>query len=91
LISSLSEIGFAMPGMSGAIPINYQEIEAWSRLTHTYLPWYEPALLRKLSREYCAELQESKKVSRKKPSDDSDIDEKAAADSFRNVLNFYKD
>lgn len=91
MISSLSEIGFAMPGMSGAIPISYQEIESWCRLTNTVLPWYEPAQLRTLSREYCAELQESKKVSRKKPSEENEIDEKQTADSFKNMLEFFKE
>jgi hypothetical protein len=91
LISALSEIGFAMPGMSGAVPINYQEIDAWCRLTATVLPWYEPAQLRNLSREYCAELHESKKASRQKPKKDIEVNNEAVADSFKKMLNFFKD
>lgn len=91
LIETLREIGFAMPGMSGAVPLNYQEIDSYCRLTLTVLPWYEPAQLRTLSRAYCAELYESKKVSRQKPKKDIEENNENVEIGFKKMLNFFKD
>ena len=90
LISSLMEVGPAMPGMGGPVPVTYQEIDAWSRLTNTYLPWYESTQIRQLSREYCAEAVAAKDPNRPKPKLDQNINTESVNESFRKMVNALK-
>jgi hypothetical protein len=56
LIDYLFEIGPAMDGGMGIVPLSYGEIAAWSLLTGIRLRPWEARTLRRLSREYVDEL-----------------------------------
>lgn len=53
LLDSLFEFGPASQGMSGPVPVSFQEIDAWARMTNTHIPGYEALQLRTLSMDYC--------------------------------------
>lgn len=45
----LSELGLYRNGAMGIIPLDYQEIEAWARLTKTDLKPFEATMIKKMS------------------------------------------
>lgn len=61
------EFGPSGQGMSGPVPVTFQEIEAWSRMTHTAIPTYEALLLRQLSRDYVSQYHASSKPDEPQP------------------------
>lgn len=90
LIDSLSEIGFASSGMAGAIPVSYQEISAWQKLTSTEMPGYEAVQIRQLSKDYCSEYQQADKPHRPKPSEKEDDNRQQVATSFKAMVSHFK-
>ena len=57
----LFEVGPAMPGMNGPVPVTHQEIEAWRVLTSTTLSPWESRVIRRLSQEYVSEMHKAEK------------------------------
>lgn len=67
LIGHLFEVGPVSPGGMGPVPLTFQEIEAWARMTGVRLTAWEVRTLRSLSREYLAELRAAESPGRIPP------------------------
>jgi hypothetical protein len=52
LLRYLAELGYTRSGGMGPLPLSYEEIAAWARLTRTPLSWWEVTTLRQLSCDY---------------------------------------
>jgi hypothetical protein len=50
------DIGMAQSGMSGAVPISWQELRAFAEMTGRDIRLYEAQCLVDMSRGYCAEI-----------------------------------
>lgn len=48
----LSSIGIAGHGLNGLIPLSFQEIEAWSRMSRVYLTPFEADCIHSMSASY---------------------------------------
>lgn len=60
LLKCFMEVGPAMRGDSGAMPVSFQEINAWSQATSTPLTPWEANTIRKLSDDYVVQLIKSR-------------------------------
>lgn len=49
----LTELGPALPGFNGEVPLTWSEIDAWARQTGTRIDDDEARLLRALSQTWC--------------------------------------
>lgn len=67
LISHLYEVGPAMQGAAGSIPVTFTEFRAWMDLTGVELRPWEVRILRRLSGAYLSELYEAEKPDRPAP------------------------
>jgi hypothetical protein len=52
IYSWLDELGICSQGMSGAMAIQFSELQSWAELTNTDITSWEASLLIKLSRQY---------------------------------------
>lgn len=57
LLEVLLEVGPALPGANGAVPLTHSELRSWQENTGIELSAWEARTLRALSREYVGELQ----------------------------------
>lgn len=90
LIDSLLEFGPSMPGgMGGPVPVSFQEIDSWAKMTRTYVPGYEALLLRSLSQVYCEQYHKSSDPGCPMPREemDEDVRNKATNDFKQLVKN----
>lgn len=60
LLEWLFDFGPYALGPNGIIPVSYQEIDAWSRITKIDLVEDEPEILRRLSVDYCGMFNRAK-------------------------------
>lgn len=74
LIGYLLEVGPALPGSSGAVPITQGEIRAWQENTSIRLTPWEVRTLRLVSQEYVGELRAAAQPDRNAPFRPSAID-----------------
>jgi hypothetical protein len=54
LIGWLYDVGPALPGAMGFVPLTYSELRAWSELQQISISPWEAGTLRELSAAYCA-------------------------------------
>ena len=88
LLQYLWEIGPTAAGAMAASPISHIEIAAWSMLVGIALQPWEARILRKLSREFAAELHRAEKMEAQAPWEPVDFqpDLAGTANSMRNAI-----
>jgi hypothetical protein len=55
LAAYLNELGPAGHDSSGMIPVSFQELESWSRMTGADVNAWEASMLIRMSRQYCGQ------------------------------------
>lgn len=55
------EAGMYTVGMSGILPLSWQELESWLRLSGRELNWFEIRTIREMSNSYCIEYGKASK------------------------------
>jgi len=87
ILDWLIELSFCDQGFSGPVPLSYQELDAWARLTNVLLTWEEARYIKMLSQEYCSQYSKSGQRDAPPPYTTVDFDQQALADkvlaSFR--------
>jgi hypothetical protein len=63
ILNDFATLGFCRESFSGAAPVTYQEILAWSQLTGITLTAWESITLRLVSMAYCDSLHAGRNVS----------------------------
>lgn len=86
ILEWLFELGIFEPSGYGPMPITYQEIEAWSRMTKTILTWQESKFLKELSQEYCNQYAKSSDRNSVPPYTTEEIDKQSVSDRVRDAL-----
>lgn len=73
------ELGLSKPSGMGAVPIDWQDIQAWSCLTGTYLHPEEARILKSLSQTYVLWSQKAKQYDCNAPyfEDETPVDRSA--------------
>lgn len=87
LVDALFDVGPAMPGAYGAVPLSYSELLAWQSSTGIVLAPWETRYMRILSREYVAAAHDASKHDCPAPWTDTDMVDKAhVAKKVRAIL-----
>jgi len=86
ILEWLFELGVFQPSGYGPMPISFQEIESWARMTRTVLTWQESKFLKELSQEYCNQYAKSSDRNAAPPYTTEKIDKESVSDRVRNAL-----
>lgn len=94
LVTLVHEAGTMQSNGMGAVPLSWQEIDAWLNVTELRLTIWEKLTIREMSEAYVAEFVKASDKHAVAPYqgavDASRIDRKAVADKLRNVLRGFK-
>jgi len=95
LISLLQEAGLMSSAGMGALPLSWQEIEAWLRTTERDISIWERLMIRELSEVYVGELNQASAKDRAAPythveEDEVKIDREAVASKLLSALRSMK-
>jgi hypothetical protein len=92
LVAQLFEFGPVAFSAAGPVPVSFQEIESWSRMTNTFIPTCDAILLKQLSKDYCSELRAAENKDREAPEIPGDeIDKQARLDEgFKEIMQRFK-
>jgi hypothetical protein len=67
LISMLHEVGITSSNGMSVLPVSWQEIDAWARVTQSSSTLWERMLMKELSEAYVAELHQATAIDRPDP------------------------
>jgi hypothetical protein len=81
--------GFCLTGNGGPIPLTFQEIESWSRITRQEVSGDEAETLRRLSELYCAMYYRSISPVHPDPCRSEDASERTMQ-AFKSLVERYK-
>lgn len=94
LVGLLYEAGLMSTAGMGALPLSWQEIDAWLRTTERDLSVWEKLMIRELSEVYVGELNQASAKDRESPyiyiPEPTQIDRDAVADKLLNALRGFK-
>lgn len=92
LVALLQEAGLIMSNGMGAIPLTWQEIESWLRVTELQLTVWEKLTIREMSEAYAAELASATDKHRPQPytAPVEAVDRTAVASKVLNILRGFK-
>lgn len=60
LLKMTLDIGIAKSGFSGPAPIEWVDLQAWSDISGVQLSYEEAKIIKKISSDYCSQIQKSK-------------------------------
>lgn len=87
LLEHLADVGPALGTGMGQIPVTFSELEAWQVQTGLQLQPWEVSALRRLSKDYCAEIQRAASPAAMPPWVSSVEDRRKGVDTaLRNVF-----
>jgi hypothetical protein len=92
LLSYLMEVGVAMSSGMGLMPLSWQEIDSWLRVTELPLTTWEKIVLRELSETYVNEYSQASEKDRPAPYVHrvDEIDRAAVSDKLKSVFRSLK-
>lgn len=86
------EVGTFLSGMSGIIPLTWEEINNWKNTLSLDISNWELLLIKRLSAEYCAEFNQASDRQREAPYSVAveEIDYVAQSNSFKSILRSFR-
>jgi hypothetical protein len=93
LVALLQEAGLVMSNGMGVIPITWQEIDSWLRVTELELSVWEKLTIREMSEAYAAEFSKSSDkhaVAPYAPPAEPTLDRAAVSSKIANILRGFK-
>lgn len=96
LIAMLQEAGLMSSNGMGPVPLSWQEIDSWIRVSGRVLPMWERLMVKTLSEDYVSELMQATARDRAQPytavpeQEEEQIDRPAVADKILSILSKFK-